>query len=225
MALSHVHGVLLLRGSLARHAPTARFVRQSLDALRQKSLHPFVHKAPADPDRGSNGGDRSPHRRRVRSSWPVWHSPAETVVARCHASSVRRSAGVRVMVREVLRPRAIQRPCVIQVEPGTTWGPGSSQGSMCGKEDRDDISPPLPSHPSLRRQTVPGSRSLWCRGFVTRITIPSGFAIWASAQHGFVGQVWSGRVVGIRPTRCPLRPSVRRDEPEDRLQAAGGPTR
>ena len=30
-------------------------------------------------------------------------------------------------------------------------------------------------------------------------------AIWASARHGFVGQVWSGRVVGIRPTRHPLR--------------------
>src|SRR5262245_60939464 len=47
-------------GSLAQYAPgaTARFVRQALDALRQKALHPFVHKAPADPDRGSNGGDR-----------------------------------------------------------------------------------------------------------------------------------------------------------------------
>jgi hypothetical protein len=47
-------------GSLARHAPTARFVRQALDALRQKALRPFVHKAPADPDRGRNGGDRDP---------------------------------------------------------------------------------------------------------------------------------------------------------------------
>ena len=48
--------------------------------------------------------------------------PAGTVVARCHASSVRRSAGVRWMVREVLRPRAIQRPCVIQVKTGTNMG-------------------------------------------------------------------------------------------------------
>ena len=55
-----LHGVLLLRGSLARHAPTARFVRQSLDALRQKALRPFVHKLTADPDHGSNGGDRYP---------------------------------------------------------------------------------------------------------------------------------------------------------------------
>jgi hypothetical protein len=47
-------------GSLARHAPTARFVRQSLDALRQKALRPFVYKAPADPDRGSNVDDRYP---------------------------------------------------------------------------------------------------------------------------------------------------------------------
>ena len=38
--------------------------------------------------------------------------PAEMVVARCHASSVRRSAGVRVILRAVLRPRAIVRPCV-----------------------------------------------------------------------------------------------------------------
>jgi len=28
-----------------------------------------------------------------------------------------------------------------------------------------------------------------------------------SAQHGFVGQAWSGPVVGIRPTRRPLRMS------------------
>ena len=41
--------------------------------------------------------------------------PAETVVARCHASSVRRSADVRWMVRVVLRPRALERPCVIHV--------------------------------------------------------------------------------------------------------------
>ena len=60
LALSHVHAVLLLRGSLAWHAPTARFVRQSLDALLQKSLRPVVHKATADPDHGSNGGDRYP---------------------------------------------------------------------------------------------------------------------------------------------------------------------
>jgi hypothetical protein len=40
--------------------------------------------------------------------------PAGMVVARCHASSVRRSAGVRVILREVLRPRAIVRPCVRQ---------------------------------------------------------------------------------------------------------------
>ena len=36
--------------------------------------------------------------------------PAGMVVARCHASSVCRSAGVRRIVREVLRPRAMQRP-------------------------------------------------------------------------------------------------------------------
>jgi len=45
-------------------------------------------------------------------------TPAERVGARCHASSVWRCARVRRMVKEVLRPegvrpRAIQRPCVI----------------------------------------------------------------------------------------------------------------
>ena len=45
-------------GSLARHAPTARFVRQGLDPLRQKALHPCAHTAPAEPNRGRNGRDR-----------------------------------------------------------------------------------------------------------------------------------------------------------------------
>src|SRR5215475_3383657 len=36
--------------------------------------------------------------------------PAEIVVERCHACSVRRSWGVRRMVREVRRPRAIPIP-------------------------------------------------------------------------------------------------------------------
>jgi hypothetical protein len=35
---------------LARHATPAWFVRQSFEALFVKSPHPFVHKAPADPD-------------------------------------------------------------------------------------------------------------------------------------------------------------------------------
>src|SRR5262245_57930631 len=45
---SHRIPGLLLRGSLAQHVPPARFVRQALDALRQKALRPFVHKAAAD---------------------------------------------------------------------------------------------------------------------------------------------------------------------------------
>jgi hypothetical protein len=55
-----LHGVLLLRGSLARPAPTARFVGQALDTLCLKPLHPLVDKTPVDPDRGRNVGDRSP---------------------------------------------------------------------------------------------------------------------------------------------------------------------
>ena len=38
--------------------------------------------------------------------------PAGVAVARCHARSVCRSAGVRRIVREVVRPRAIRRPSV-----------------------------------------------------------------------------------------------------------------
>ena len=54
-------GVVLLRQRrVERHAPSAsaRFVGQTREALREKPLHPFVHKAPADPNRGRNGGDR-----------------------------------------------------------------------------------------------------------------------------------------------------------------------
>ena len=223
--------------------------------------------------------------------------PAETVVARCHARSVRRSAGVRWMVREVLRPRAIQRPCVRQVETGTNWDSRRSQGTMCGKADRDDstvgrqtrfylkkpyavldvparparavtvldsptgrvrpvsrpwapweqesvvahrpcpapnawnpfqqVRPhrapatcgpslpacprPLPS-PSLRWQTVPGLRSMGAEAMHS-VNHTVRLDICVSAQHGFVGQAWSGPGVGLRPTRRPLRPSVRRDEP------------
>ena len=61
-ALSHGRGVRLLWRPLARYAPTLpptpRFIRPSRDALLQKSLHPFVYKAPADPDPDSNVGDR-----------------------------------------------------------------------------------------------------------------------------------------------------------------------
>ena len=51
---------LHLRGSLARYAPapTPRFVRQSFDALLQKSPRPFVHKATAEPDRDGNVRNR-----------------------------------------------------------------------------------------------------------------------------------------------------------------------
>ena len=57
--------IVLLRagtGRLARHTmrAAARLVSQSLQALHQKPLHPFVDKAPADPDRGSNVGNRHP---------------------------------------------------------------------------------------------------------------------------------------------------------------------
>jgi hypothetical protein len=56
--------VLRLRGNLQQYvptpAPTPRFVSQSLDALLQKSLRPFVDIATVEPDHGSNVGDRDP---------------------------------------------------------------------------------------------------------------------------------------------------------------------
>jgi hypothetical protein len=115
MALAHGHSVLLLRGSLARPAPTARSVHQARDALLPKALHPFIHKVAAAPDRGSNGAVIDRPSATSKIIWARLRSPARMVVARCHASSVRRSSSVRGMVREVLRPRAIERPCVIQV--------------------------------------------------------------------------------------------------------------
>ena len=214
--------------------------------------------------------------------------PAEMVVARCHASSVRRSAGVRWMVREVLRPRAIPRPCVIPVETITTWGPGVIRGTCLVRQTattsplvaRHDVSektmcgagcactpcegcpctgqhhrpvlpvsrpwspwetesvvahrqcpapnawnpspqvrphrapatcgqslpacPRPPPSPSLRRQTVPGLRSMGADA-VRSVNHTVRLDICVSAQHGFVGQAWSGRVVGLRPTRRPLR--------------------
>jgi hypothetical protein len=47
---------------LARPRPSAAawFVCQAFETLVQKTLHPFVDKAPADPDRGGDMGDRDP---------------------------------------------------------------------------------------------------------------------------------------------------------------------
>ena len=69
-----------------------------------------------------------------------------------------------------------------------------------------------PSSIRLRRQTVPSARRSGAED-VSSVNHTVSRYICESAQHGFVGQVWSGRVVSIRPTRYPLRPSVRRDEP------------
>src|SRR5437667_1248159 len=45
---------------LARQGPAAAawFVRQPLQAVLHKTLHPLVDKAPADPDHGGGLGDR-----------------------------------------------------------------------------------------------------------------------------------------------------------------------
>ena len=47
---------------LAQSRPTAAtwFVYQTLETLVQKTLHPFVDKAPADPNGDGDMGDRDP---------------------------------------------------------------------------------------------------------------------------------------------------------------------
>jgi hypothetical protein len=57
---SRAHGVRLPQGRPRRPAPVAAFpfAGQSFYALLEKPLHPLVHKAPADPDRGGNVRDR-----------------------------------------------------------------------------------------------------------------------------------------------------------------------
>ena len=57
---SRAHGVLLRQNRGDRHTmkARARFVNQSLDTFLQKSLHPLIDKAPADPDRGGYVGER-----------------------------------------------------------------------------------------------------------------------------------------------------------------------
>ena len=93
------HVVLLLRDPLAQPAPTARSVHQARDALLPKALRPFVHKVTADPIVAAMAVIGTPSAT-SKIILPRLARPAETVVAGCHASSVRRSAGVRVMVRK-----------------------------------------------------------------------------------------------------------------------------
>ena len=64
--------------------------------------------------------------------------------------------------------------------------------------------PRPPPSPSLRRQTVPGLRSMGADA-VRGVNHTVRLDICVSAQHGFVGQAWSGRGVGLCPTRRPLR--------------------
>ena len=64
--------------------------------------------------------------------------------------------------------------------------------------------PRPPPSPSLRRQTVPGLRSMGADA-VCDVNHTVRHDICVSGQHGFFGQVWSGPGVGLRPTRRPLR--------------------
>ena len=58
--------------------------------------------------------------------------------------------------------------------------------------------------PAFDGKTVPCSRSLGSDA-VRGVNHTVSLCICESAQHGFVGQAWAGRVVGLRPTRRPLR--------------------
>jgi hypothetical protein len=62
MAFPYITVGLLRQSRLVRHAERARarFVDQSLYALGQKPLYPFVDKATADPDGGGHVGNRHP---------------------------------------------------------------------------------------------------------------------------------------------------------------------
>ena len=163
-------------------------------------------------------------------------SPAWMAVDRCQARSVWRSSGVREMVREVVRPRAIQRPCVREVPPGTTWGPDMRRDDGRAGRPRRHRSPLYKGN--VCPDGAPGSRAtrFWSQttdgasltqeegGFCYPDNHTISLCLCASAQHGFVGQVWSGRGVGIRPTRCPrvpqsAAPSLRRE-----YKGAGWPT-
>ena len=99
MILVLLHGVLLLRGRLARHAPPARFVHQPLDALLQKSAAPIcTQSATADHAMAAMAVIGTPSAT-SKIILPRLARPSETVVARCPHSSVRRSTGVRWMGR------------------------------------------------------------------------------------------------------------------------------
>ena len=94
-------------------------------------------------------------------------SPRRMVVDRCHARSVWRSAGVRVILREVVRPRAIPRPSVRHGETVTPWGSRRSPGTMGGKAHRNDSTggrQPRGAHKgTVGPDGAPGSRapSFW----------------------------------------------------------------
>src|SRR4029434_2423022 len=79
-------------------------------------------------------------------------SPARMFVARCHARSVWRSADVRRIMNEVLRPRAIRCPCVRRVETvpksailttllGETCVDGTNIGHPCAYHRGPSCSP------------------------------------------------------------------------------------
>jgi len=157
------------RGSLARHAPTARFVRQSVDALRQKALCPCVHKAPADPDPGRNGSDR----------YPIGEEEDQPGTSEQPAPdggrSLPREERLAFLRREGDGERGFAStshtaPFCERGEAGTTWGSRHSQGNIGGQEDRDDIT-------LFRLPACDGRRCLAHTACVqmlfTRITIPS----------------------------------------------------
>src|SRR5262245_53625678 len=104
MSLVLLHGVLLLRRSLTRHTPvsTARIVRQSLDAMRQKALRPCVHKATADPDLLHRGQKRLVRTHRPAGILAVSTSKSECmrfahmIPRKCQNSRLR--VGVRVLI-------------------------------------------------------------------------------------------------------------------------------
>ena len=207
-AFSHGRRMLLSSPSHSTHQPPPRPVYPSIPQRAAPEIAPPVFTTTLIPTLTAISNQSRRRRRGGRNRPGTSSSPARMVVDRCQARSVWRSSGVREMVRAVVRPRAIQRPCVREVPPGTPWGPERLRDDGWAGRPRRYRSP---RSPRLRRQTVPGSRRRR-KEFVPRHNHTVRRALCVSAQHGFVGQVWAGPGVGS------ALHGIRRAKPEERLQ-------
>jgi hypothetical protein len=85
-------------------------VADLLELLLQKLLHPLLAKTTADSDQGSNGGDQQPSAKKPSIQPPLASPTGMRAGTCCQARRGRHSAGVRRIMREVVRSGALQRP-------------------------------------------------------------------------------------------------------------------